>query len=165
MFEEFVSYDPSSGDFVWLASRGNQKAGSTAGTISSEGYREIRCGGNRMWAHRLAFRMMGEVIPPRMQVDHINGDRADNSWSNLRLVTPQENRRNSARSKCNKSGHLGVTWYKPLGRWLAHIKVGYKSVNLGYFDEMDDAVAARKAAEIKYGFHKNHGRARRASRG
>lgn len=35
-----------------------------------------------------------------------------------------------------------------------------KKVHLGYFNAFDDAVAARKAAEVEHNFHPNHGEQR-----
>ncbi len=38
---------------------------------------------------------MGVEIPKTHSVDHKNGNRADNRWENLRLLTPSENNLNS----------------------------------------------------------------------
>ena len=93
-----------------------------------------------------------------VQIDHENGDRSDNRIANLRDVPPSENMRNVKRHITNTSGHVGVFWYKPRNKWVARITVNYTLHHLGYFTDIADAIAARKAAEIFYGFHKNHGR-------
>jgi len=49
----------------------------------------------------------------------------------------------------NKSGVRGVSWSKPRGKWEAHIWVDGKKCNLGYFKTIEEAAAARKAAEEK----------------
>ena len=92
------------------------------------------------------------------QVDHINGIRSDNKWSNLRHATQLENTRNRKKSSRNKSGVTGVIWDKSKEKWQARIGVCGKSITLGRFDDFDSAVISRKLAEVKYGFHKNHGR-------
>ena len=49
--------------------------------------------------------------------------------------------------KNNTSGIKGVGWYSRRGKWQA--RIGFKGRNycLGYFDKIEDAAAARKAAE------------------
>jgi len=106
-------------------------------------------------SHRLAFYYVLGWCPE--EVDHINHVRDDNRWINLRAASKQENHRNRKLDTNNKSGFNGVTWYKNYSKWLACIGIGGKQINLGYFENKDDAIAARKAANIKYGFHPNHG--------
>ena len=91
-------------------------------------------------------------------IDHINGDPSDNRWCNLRSVTQKENGRNLKLSKSCTTGHLGVIWYKPSQRWRVRISPEGQNIHIGMFDDYEEAVAARKAAEIKYGFHPNHGK-------
>ncbi len=85
-------------------------------------------------------------------VDHINGDTLDNRRENLRLVTWGKNSSNRARHKTNKAGHQGVYWLKQEKKWRAHITVDRKYHSLGCYKELADAIAARKAADEKYGF-------------
>jgi hypothetical protein len=73
-------------------------------------------------------------------------------------VTHAENQRNARLPKHNSSGVVGVLWSPRVNRWRAQISKNGKQVHLGYFDCMDEAVTARKAAEIQNGFHPNHGR-------
>lgn len=96
---------------------------------------------------------------PKQTLDHINGNTYDNRIVNLRDVSVKENSRNRSISSNNKSGYMGVSLYERTKKWVAHIKVDGKKIHLGYFSTVDDAIAARKAAEIQYGFHENHGRA------
>tara|TARA_R110000868_G_scaffold339485_1_gene600210 strand:- start:181 stop:645 length:465 start_codon:yes stop_codon:yes gene_type:complete len=77
-----------------------------------------------------------------MQIDHIDGDRSNNSLSNLRIVTSQENHFNRTTAK-------GCHFYKPTNRWMAYIVLNKKKIHLGYFDTEEDAHAAYlKAKEI-----------------
>jgi hypothetical protein len=60
-------------------------------------------------------------------------------------------------AKNNSSGYTGVYWYRATEKWGATIKFNHKSLHLGFFIDISDAISARKAAEIQYGFHPNHG--------
>lgn len=109
-------------------------------------------------AHRICYMLHhGTSIPNDMVVDHINGDRSDNRISNLRLITSQENTKNQRRPVNNKSGHIGVRKPNKKNKHGAYIVVEGKHKDLGLFDNFEDACEARKKAEIKYGYHENHG--------
>lgn len=91
-------------------------------------------------------------------VDHINGNRSDNRWSNLREVTKSENSKNMALLNTNKSGVAGVFWNKGKKKWTARIESEGVTTHLGHFESLDRAAEVRKQAESIFGFHKNHGR-------
>ena len=155
-----VSYDPRSGEFTWLVNRKHMKVGMRAGCehIVSGGkpYRIIGVGGRKYKEHRLAFFIMtGEW--PSCEVDHIDGNGCNNQWTNLRDVDGTTNRRNQRRMITNTSGHTGVYWHVRKLKWEAKIGVNGEFVNLGYFDLIDDAIAARQLANDQCGFHANHG--------
>lgn len=85
-------------------------------------------------------------------VDHINHDKLDNRRENLRIVTPLQNSRNLKVSKKNKTGIRGVYWDKQRDKWTAQIKIMYKSTSLGRFNTLEEAIKARKKAEVTYGY-------------
>jgi hypothetical protein len=156
---EELHYDPETGAFTWLkAGMGRSKSGK-AGCKDSRGYNRLRFKGKYYIGSRLAyFYMTGEWPPHHM--DHINGVRDDDSWENLRSVTAQENNKNRKIHGNNKSGVLGVSWHKGNKKWQAMIRTSRETQTyLGNFDSFSDAVEARKAAEVEYGYHPNHGRA------
>jgi hypothetical protein len=95
---------------------------------------------------------------PDTEIDHINGNRADNRFENLRQVSHQENGKNTKRYASNRSGFAGVGRTTNPSKWRARIRVNGKLVHLGVFDSAEDARTARKAAEKQFGFHENHGR-------
>lgn len=161
--KEVLHYCPETGVFTWLVSmspraRKGAEAGSTQIDNRKHGkaYRRLRLFGHRYSAHRLAFLYMtGEF--PEHEVDHKDGNGCNNVWTNLRAVTRAENVKNARKSSANTSGTTGVTWVKSRSRWYACIGVKTLNKNLGYFHNKEDAIAARKAAEVLYGFHENHG--------
>ena len=100
---------------------------------------------NKAFLHRLLI-----DCPDDMMVDHINRNPLDNRKSNLRIVNNQQNSMNKGAQRRNTSGHKGVSWDKSKNKWYAYITVNYKLINLGRFSILEDAVEARKQAEIKY---------------
>lgn len=109
------------------------------------------------YAHRVALALTNGEWPS--SVDHINGDRSDNRIANLRVVDHQTNMQNKKVYRTSVSGQHGVVPYRH-GKWQAYITVNKKRRHIGYFSNLQDAIAARKAAEAECGaFHANHGRA------
>jgi len=150
-------YNSGTGLFSWANGRVGASKGATAGHKRDSGYIVIRVLNTLYKAHRLAVLYMTGAWP-KEQVDHINHIRDDNRWVNLREVSGRENSRNQIMSKFNKSGFTGVFFCAKNKRWQANVRVeNNKSKFLGYFDSFEDAVLARKAANIKYGYHANHG--------
>lgn len=83
-------------------------------------------------------------------VDHVNHDVADNRKGNLRICTQAENTRNSKLRTTNTSGYKGVTWNKDAHKWQAQIKVDYKHIYLGVFEDKVQAAKTYNTAALKY---------------
>lgn len=94
---------------------------------------------------------------PGEEIDHINHVRDDNRAVNLEKKRHSGNGKNKSKAVNNTSGATGVYWLKRHNRWRAAIRVDDVLKHLGNFDTFDEALRARKQAEAKYGFHKNHG--------
>jgi hypothetical protein len=169
-FRELLTYDPETGVLTWLwrerkwfsrdqdwRSWNTRYAGKPAlAALGSRGYRNGELFHRKYRAHRVIWLYhYGEW--PSGQIDHINHVRTDNSIANLRIVSNDENQRNCSHSKNNTSGATGVHWDKSSGKWRAEIRAESRKIYLGLFIAFDDAVAARKAAEMHHGFHQNHG--------
>ena len=166
--KECLKYCPETGLFTWLVrpvshfrairafkAFNSYFAGKTAGTLDNNGYIRIKIDGRLYLAHRLAWLYINGCLPP-CQIDHISHNRADNRIINLRDVDRAENMKNITMCKANNSGFNGVDLRKNLKKWRARAGVNGKSIHLGYFDSMEDAVAARKSFNNLH-FHKNHG--------
>lgn len=86
---------------------------------------------------------------PQQIVDHVNGNRADNRKSNLRVCTRAENGRNRKVCIGNKSGVTGVFFDNERGKWSANIIYNSKRIYLGRFENKEDAIKARLAKELE----------------
>lgn len=158
-----LRYDPDTGKLYWRECASMPKSWNTkyAGRealafVGNNGRYMGRIDYKAYQAHRIAWALhYGE--DPDGQIDHINHDPLDNRIANLRVVSHQENHRNTGLRRNNASGVMGVSWHKAGAKWTAYVMVDGRKQHLGYFHEFDDAVAARKAAEAQYGFHANHG--------
>jgi hypothetical protein len=159
--KSLLSYNPETGEFAWLVSRGNRLVGEIAGCPvyfgrSRKLYISIKIDCKNYLAHRLVWLYSyGEW--PKNQIDHIDQSSLNNRLSNLRDVTNSENSKNKKIPRNNKSGVMGVFFSNDTQKWAATIMVNGKTIYLGYFDLKDDAITARKNAEVKYNFHPNHG--------
>lgn len=151
-----IDYDPKSGKLKWSDNH-RTLAGKKVGSLNGGGYVELQCKRWRLYGHRVAWCLTHKEWP-KGQLDHINGVRDDNRIENLRAVTNKENHKNMKRHKDSTSGVTGVYWNKRAKKWQAYICVSSKQLYLGVFKYLVDAETARKEAEVKYGYHKNHGR-------
>jgi len=156
-----LSYDHITGDFAWRkTSSGRSVEGSLAGCIftsrAGKSYRRIQISGKSYYAHRLAWLWVYGCLP-KDQLDHIDGDGLNNAIRNLRECDNSENQRNARLRGDNVSGVVGVSWHKQFEKWAAYINANNKKNHLGLYDDFYDAVAARRDAEQKYGYHENHG--------
>lgn len=95
-------------------------------------------------------RLVMNVTNPLIQVDHIYHRNNDNRKSQLRLVTNQQNQFNVSKQKNNTSGHTGVYWHKKHQQWEVLLQYNGKLNYLGLYDNIEDAIDARRKAEMKY---------------
>jgi hypothetical protein len=142
---ELLDCDPETGVLTWRVSRrGRVKPGQVAGKSHHTGYHVIRVDGRQYPAHRLVWLHVTGAWPAA-EVDHINGVRNDNRFSNLRDATSSQNGCNARLYRNNKSGLKGAILNRP-GRWIAQIQKGGRKIYLGVFDTPEEAHAAYCAA-------------------
>lgn len=175
MLRELLEYDDRTGKLVWrkreekwflnsrapshqcMKSWNTQYAGREALTSTVEdGYRRGAILGKAFYAHRVCFAIY-HCRWPEKYIDHINGDRSDNRIKNIREASRLENARNCFLQKNNTSGNVGVYWDKKREKWQSLIRVEGKLISLGYHAMKEDAIQARKKAELEYGFSGRHG--------
>ena len=124
--------------------RGKKGWNVVANIANIRGYNQIRVDGKQVTRHRMiAYCFHGlNIDDPTEHVDHINHDTLDNSAANLRVVTHQQNMFNREAK--------GYTWRKDECKWQASIKIDRRNINLGYFDNEEDAHQAYLDAKAIY---------------
>jgi hypothetical protein len=133
LIKTLLEYSPETGIFYWKDNRGAKGCkGKQAGTLS-RGYINIHINGKDFRAHRLAWLFVTEEDPAEKQIDHINGNKSDNRFVNLRLATNSQNACNRSTSKRNKSGFKGVSYSRKNEAWKADARIDGIAHHLGYF--------------------------------
>ncbi len=105
--------------------------------------------------HRLITKIDKKIVAMSDMIgckyyDHTDRNPLNNRRYNLRPASQQENNRNHSKSSVNTSGVIGVGWHKTLNKWQSRIYINKRPIQLGYFDNKDDAIKARLYAEQKY---------------
>lgn len=167
---ELLVYSPDTGDLTWLPRRSEdfptkrshgiwnaRFAGKPAlCTKKGSGYLVGGVDSRTYYAHRVCWALLKGAWPVG-EVDHINGDRADNRAANLRDVARSQNNKNKRVGIRNKSGALGIL-LDHTGKYRVRITDNYKTIELGRFQDFEEALSVRKAAETAHFYHQNHGR-------
>jgi hypothetical protein len=144
--QALFAYCPISGVFTRLVGVKGHARGQ-AGCRRASGYRQIRILGRNYYEHRLAWLFMTGVWPK--EIDHIDGDRANNAWNNLRVVNRSQNKQNMKRpTALNRVGRLGVS--RVGKRFRAQIAVNGRKIGLGVFASAALAEEAYLAAKRVY---------------
>ena len=142
---------------IWNAKNAYKIAGSLKGGRTP--YYCVQIDGKKYTNHRIIWEMINGKISDGLFIDHIDGNALNNSIKNLRVVTNAENSKNQRIRRTNTSGCMGVYFNKALSKWAADITtVKGKRTHIGYYADKDQAIKARKQAELENGYHANHGR-------
>lgn len=142
---DLLDYNADTGEFFWKVPRGNRRIGSPAGSPDPKGYIVIIIGRRHCLAHRLAWLWMtGEW--PNECIDHIDGDRGNNRWVNLREATYSQNNMNRTRNQ--RALPQGV--YPSRERFVAQLNINGKRRHLGVFATPEDAHEAYQQAATHY---------------
>ena len=153
---ECFLYDEATGELRWkdrppnhfdtknrFAIWRNRCAGQIAGTTAGNCYREVGLDGEVYRVHRIVWKLTTGGEPPET-IDHIDGDRSNNSWINLRAATSSQQQWNKRLYRNNTSGKSGVILHQ--GKWMAQINHNRVHQYLGMFDTIEQASQAYNAA-------------------
>lgn len=154
---EAFTYVPETGELLLNYPRQGKNINDSAiSNTRNDGYLILQgVGGKSYLAHRIIFMYMKGYMPK--MVDHINHERKDNRWCNLREVDDLENTKNITLQNNSTSKINGVSLHKPTGKYRAYIGLNYKQVHLGLFDTVEEAIEARNKANVDLNYHTNHG--------
>jgi len=157
MLKERISYNAKTGVVIWKAQKDMCNIGNPILGEDSHGYKIINIDGKCYKLHRIIWLYETGEFPNI--VDHIDHNRNNNIFTNLLNGSKQDNEKNKTKQINNSSGYNGIyiVQRKYGEKYKAQITVNMKNIHLGCFDLIDDAIAARKDANVKYGFNENHG--------
>lgn len=132
------------------------KRGKELMCIGTNGYNRTTVNGKIQLVHRVLYKKCFGAIPEGMEIDHINGNRLDNSINNLRVVTKSQNQQNKRKSFGTSSKYKNVTWHKAHQKWQVQFSVQGKQKHFGYFATEEEAAAKAKQARrelVAQGLH------------
>jgi hypothetical protein len=126
------------------------------GHTRKDGYGSISINNKRYLTHRLAVLYMTGCFPTEV-VDHIDGNPANNRWSNLRQCSQGENNRNKKWMTNNTSGYKGVYYHKTGKKWAVQLVVNKQNIYLGMYNDIELAgLVAEEARELYHGEYARH---------
>lgn len=134
---ELLHYDSETGDFRWLKGTRGHHANRIVRAGKSR-YIKIKIDQKIYLAHRLAWLWMTGMFPVR-EIDHINRNRYDNRWTNLRDVTRSQNRLNNAA--------VGVYWRANRKHW----RVVVRAKEYGTHRSKEDAMQSAMLLRMRFG--------------
>jgi len=146
ILRELFDYVPETGQLLRKKSnsKGPGKKGDSVGSLTENGYLRTSVKRRRYQVHRIIWCWVtGEWPNKGMVIDHINGDRSDNRWNNLRLCTARQNAFNRKAPRSSATGFTGVYKDKRTGKFFVKISGKY----VGTYDTLNLAIAARNAYE------------------
>lgn len=147
--KQLFHYDPDTGVLTRIT---NVQGGGRVGKkdwCEANGYYIVSVDGEQYYLHILAWIYMTGDYPNGL-MDHINRDKKDNRFANLREATSSENAWNVGVPRHNTSGYKGVTRNKRLNTWTAGITFNGKRIHLGNFSTPEIASVAYHNAAKEY---------------
>lgn len=157
-FDEYFEYDESSPSGLRnrVTRNSKSKAGMPSGTRNNTGHYQVMLHGVRYQVHRIIFEIFNGEIPDGFLVDHIDGNRANNNISNLRLASHRENTVNSKKKSCSNSLPKGITESTP-GYFVAQVKYGETSQRRSSRNIQELCEWTKKTRNDLHGRFANHG--------
>jgi hypothetical protein len=158
--QELFDYSVVTGELRWRT-KSHPKAnrcivGNIAGNKNGDGYLQISVDNSWYAVHRTIWKLVTGVDPGSVFIDHVDRDRLNNAWHNLRLSTNSQNGCNRSKTPHNTTGYKGV--FRNGSGFIARIKVHQRTLNLGTFPTPEEAHAAycKAAAELHGDFARTH---------
>ncbi len=144
-------YNKKTGILRWKITMGrNRPAGTIAGSINGQGYREVMIQGKTYQVSRIIWLLVTGKWP-NGEVDHKNLKRTDNRWTNLRDATKSQNQANCKAYSNNSTGLKGAGLPdKKNGKYYPYIQVNKVKIRLGGFHTALEAHRAWVIAAKKY---------------
>lgn len=146
--KEVLHYDPETGVLTRIGD-----AHASVGTVNNYGYLRLSVSGISVYAHQVAWLYMTGEMPDR-PIDHIDRDKLNNAWTNLRLCSIRENvRYQKPHADKVTSRFKGVDYVAHRKKWRARIVVARKTnyLGAGFLTEEDAARAYDAAALVHFG--------------
>lgn len=151
--DHYLEYN--NGNLFWKKPRQNIKVGQKAGCIDSHGYVSVTLNGKFLKVHRIIFYMHYGYLPD--SIDHIDGNKLNNSIENLRPATSNQNQWNRKKLTRGLSGFKNVSWNKKMNKWRVSLSINRVAKHIGYFDDIELADLVAQEARNKYhGQFANH---------
>lgn len=144
--KELFHYNPRTGDLLWRVSVPSRLFGTAVGRIEKSGYRVFMYDGVKYLAHRVAWLWMTGSWPA-VYIDHVNGEKADNRWPNLREADAAQNIANS--KKWARKGLPKGVYLNKYGTYCAQVKKDRVVHYLGTFKTASEGHQAYCAAAKK----------------
>ena len=153
---ESLRYCADSGKVFWVKSSGPcARIGFEAGYLNPDGYRRVTFNGRMFMTHRVVWLLIHNEWPDG-EIDHIDGNRANNRIENLRVVTQSQNLRNKKSKKGSTSGNNGVHFDARCKKWRVQIRMNGTVHHLGLFESKESAVLTAQAFYRSNGFTELH---------
>jgi hypothetical protein len=162
--KECFNYDEITGSLYWkerplshfktdrmMKIMNARMANTVAGSVSGGRYLSVIINLKSYRNHRIVWKLV-TGSDPTDQIDHINGDKLDNRFENLREANNAQNQYNVGLNKNNTSGFKGVSFDKWYGLWNAAIGFNRKQYRIGRFKTKEQAAEAVMLA--RESFHK-----------
>ena len=157
---ELFAYEPDTGRLTWRFRENGptcwnaRHAGQDAGALEKGGYFVVNLAAkgkrSNYRVHRIVWAMMTGTWPEAsVQIDHRDGVRSNNSWSNLRLATATQNCRNISVAR-GSTGLKGVYVVARSAPYISMIRIQGRIRHLGYFSDKYVAARAYDAAAIEH---------------
>ena len=144
-----LKYDPFAGIGIWLVKLSNRAPAGTIAGVSNNEYWHIQYKNKLYKAHRLFWFLQTGQDPGPLTIDHIDQNKLNNKFSNLRLATHHEQGQNKNERINNTSGHRGISWKKDKKKYHARITHYGKKIHIGYYNTLAEAIFARQAKELE----------------